>query len=82
MTDESPLLDMKFILGSMGTDILNAIAAGARTIISIRLASGCPEECVKGRLPVLIDLGLISKEFNEYLITERGIQFREIAALR
>jgi hypothetical protein len=35
-----------------------------------------PISCINGRVPVLIDLGLIRKNNDEYFLTEKGLVFR------
>lgn len=70
-------INMKYLIGDMGFEILLAIEKGARKKNTIKLLSGVPMECINGRLPVLIDLNLISKINEEFHITERGIEFKK-----
>ncbi len=69
--------NLKYLIGDMGFEILLAIEKGARKKDTIKLFSGVPMECINGRLPVLIDLNLISKINEEFHITERGIEFKK-----
>ena len=68
--------DLKNLLGYMGIEILVAIDNGARNYDTIKLFSGLPISCINGRVPVLIDLGLIRKNNDEYFLTEKGLVFR------
>lgn len=70
-------INLKYLIGDMGFEILLAIEKGARKKETIKLLSGVPMECINGRLPVLIDLNLISKNNEEFYITERGIEFKK-----
>ncbi|MFX1568092.1 MAG: hypothetical protein ACFFCV_06970 [Promethearchaeota archaeon] len=74
---EETIIDLKNLLGYMGIEILVAIHNGAKNFETIRLFSGIPISCINGRIPVLIDLGLIKKINDEYLLTEKGIFFRK-----
>jgi len=78
MTEEEETLDdLKYLLGNMGIEILLAIDRGAKDFETIKLFSGIPLSCIKGRIPVLLDLNLIEKENNEYYLKEKGIIFKE-----
>ena len=68
--------DLKNLLGYMGIEILFAIDKGARTQETIKLFSGLPMSCVKGRLPVLLELNLIKVVRKEHLLTERGVKLK------
>ena len=68
--------DLKYLLGNMGIEILFAIDKGATNFETIKLFSGIPLSCIKGRVPVLIDLNLIVKTNDEYFLTNRGISFK------
>ena len=68
--------DLKNLLGYMGIEILVAIDNGAKNYDTIKLFSGLPISCINGRVPVLIDLGLIRKNNDEYFLTEKGLVFR------
>ena len=48
--------DLKILLGYMGIEILLAIDKGAKNYENIKLFSGLPLSCVKGRIPVLLEL--------------------------
>ena len=74
---EETILDLKNLLGYMGIEILVAIYNGAKNFETIKLFSGIPISCINGRIPVLIDLGLIKKNNDEYFLTEKGIFFRK-----
>jgi len=69
--------DLKNLLGYMGIEILVAINNGAKNYETIKLFSGLPISCINGRVPVLLDLGLILKNNDEYFLTEKGILFRK-----
>ncbi|MBD3340145.1 MAG: hypothetical protein GF353_13615 [Candidatus Lokiarchaeota archaeon] len=64
--------EIKYLLGNMGIEILFAIDRGAKIIETIKLFSGIPIRCVKGRLPVLLELSLIKREKDEYFLTDKG----------
>ncbi|MFX1321192.1 MAG: hypothetical protein ACFFAQ_06055 [Promethearchaeota archaeon] len=68
--------DLKYLLGYMGIEILLAIDKGAKNYETIKLFSGLPISCIKGRIPVLRDLKLIKKIKGEHFLTEKGIKFR------
>ena len=68
--------DLKNLLGYMGIEILVAIDNGAKNYDTIKLFSGLPISCINGRVPVLLDLGLIKKNNDEYFLTEKGLVFR------
>ncbi len=72
--EESPD-ELKYLLGNMGIDILLAINRCAKDFKTIQLFSGCPFSCVKGRIPVLLNLKLIKNIKEEYFITSKGINF-------
>ncbi|MFX0035076.1 MAG: winged helix-turn-helix domain-containing protein [Candidatus Hermodarchaeota archaeon] len=77
MTEEQTNKDLKNLLGYMGIEILIAIENGAKNYETIKLFSGLPITCINGRIPVLLDLGLIKKNNDEYFLTEKGINFRK-----
>ncbi len=64
--------NLKYLLGDMGLEILLAITKGASKKETIKLISGVPMECINGRLPVLIDLDLITNTNEGYITTKRG----------
>ncbi len=66
---------LKYLLGNIGIEILVSINKGAKTPKIIKLFSGVSYNCILGRLPVLIDLDLITKEDDDYILTLKGIQF-------
>ena len=74
--EEETLDDLKYLLGNMGIEILLAIDKGAKDFETIKLFSGIPLSCIKGRIPVLIDLNLIEKHNNEYYLKEKGLNFK------
>ncbi len=75
--EEETYEDLKNLLGYMGIEILVAINNGAKNFDTIKLFSGLPISCINGRVPVLLDLGLIIKNNEEYFLTEKGIIFRK-----
>ena len=77
MSEEETQEDLKNLLGYMGIEILVAIDNGAKTYETIKLFSGLPISCINGRIPVLLDLGLIKKNNKEYFLTDKGILFRK-----
>ncbi len=77
MSKEETFEELKYLLGNYGIEILIAIEKGARIFETIKLFSGLPSTCIKGRLPVLENLNLIKKDNEEYFLTEKGIDFRK-----
>ncbi len=75
---EETLEDLKYLLGNMGIEILYAIDKGAKNFETIKLFSGIPLSCIKGRIPVLLDLNLIYKNNEEYFLTDKGFTFKNI----
>ena len=75
-SEEDSIEDLKYLLGNMGIEILFAIDKGAKDIETIKLFSGLPIACIRGRIPVLRDLNLIKVENYEYYLAERGINFK------
>ena len=73
---EESFNDLKYLLGNMGIDILFAIDKGATNFETIKLFSGIPLSCIKGRVPVLMDLNLVVQTDDEYLLTNRGKDFK------
>lgn len=67
--------ELDFLIGYVGKDILRAIYNGCKTADTIFWFSGCPVNCVKGRLPVLMNLDLITGVEGEYILTEFGENF-------
>ena len=76
MSEEESYKDLKNLLGYMGIEILLAIDKGASNYETIKLFSGLSFECIKGRIPVLLDLKLIRIALEEHILTEKGINFR------
>jgi len=74
--EEKSYKDFKNLLGYMGIEIFLAIDKGAKNYETIQLFSGLSFDCIKGRIPVLIDLELIKKVFEEHFLTEKGINFK------
>ena len=68
--------DLKNLLGYMGIEILFAIDKGAKNYETIKLFSGLPISCVKGRIPVLLELNLIEIVKKEHFLTEKGLKFK------
>ena len=69
MSEKETHEDLKHLLGYMGIEILVAIKNGAKNYETIKLFSGLPISCINGRIPVLLDLGLIKKNDGEYFLT-------------
>ncbi|TFF98543.1 MAG: hypothetical protein EU540_07855 [Promethearchaeota archaeon] len=69
--------DLKYLLGEIGIDILLAIDSGAKNFKTIQIFTGCSISCIKGRIPVLLELDLIYKNNNDYFLTEKGIDFKK-----
>jgi len=74
--EEETLDDLKYLLGNMGIEILLAIDRGAKDFETIKLFSGITLSCIKGRIPVLIDLNLIEKHNNKFCLKEKGLNFK------
>ncbi|MBY8988903.1 MAG: hypothetical protein KGD61_10655 [Candidatus Lokiarchaeota archaeon] len=74
--DES-LQDLKCLLGNMGVDIFFAIDKGAKDFETMKIFSGLPMACIKGRVPVLLELKLIVKNNDGYFLTNKGLSFKE-----
>lgn len=77
MAPKETIEDLKYLLGNMGVEILLSIDKGAKNFETIQLFSGIPMACIKGRIPVLLDLELILLDSeNGYKLTDKGFQFR------
>ncbi len=74
--DES-LQELKCLLGNMGVDIFFAIDKGAKDFETMKMFSGLPMACIKGRVPVLLELKLIIKKNDGYFLTNKGLSFKE-----
>lgn len=61
----------------MGIDILIAIDKGAKDFETIKIFSGVPIICIKGRIPVLLDLNLVKENANGYTLTKKGFDFKK-----
>ena len=75
--ENESLDDLKYLLGNIGIDILLAIDRGAKNFKTIQIFTGCSISCIKGRIPVLLEIDLIYKNNNEYFLTEKGIDFKK-----
>jgi predicted transcriptional regulator len=75
--DNESLEDLKYLLGNMGIDILLAIGEGAKDFETIKIISGLPLICVKGRIPVLLELNLANTYNDEFYLTEKGLRFKK-----
>jgi len=73
---DDSLKDIKYLLGNMGMDIFFAIDNGANDYETIKIFSGLPMACIKGRLPVLLDLLLVVKNDDGYFLTNKGLNFK------
>jgi predicted transcriptional regulator len=70
--------DLKYLLGTLGIEIFYSIERGARNDETIKLFSGIPIVCIKGRIPVLVGLNLIEKKNKEYFLTKKGQRFKNL----
>ncbi|MFX1477263.1 MAG: hypothetical protein ACFFCI_03950 [Promethearchaeota archaeon] len=76
INEDESIEDLKNLLGFMGIEILFAIGKGAKNYETIKLFSGLPISCVKGRIPVLLELNLIEIVKKEHFLTEKGLHFK------
>ena len=74
---EESLEDLKCLLGNMGIEIFFAIENGAKDYESMKIFSGLPMACIKGRVPVLLELKLVKKDFEGYILTKKGLSFKK-----
>jgi hypothetical protein len=74
--DES-VQDLKCLLGNMGMDIFYAIDKGAKDYETMKIFSGLPMACIRGRVPVLLELKLIEKIDEGYFLTNKGLSFKD-----
>ena len=74
---ENSFENLKYLLGNLGIDILIAVAKGAYDFQTIEIISGVPIACIKGRIPVLIDLQLVEISTKGYTLTKEGILFNQ-----
>ena len=75
--EEESLQDLKCLLGNMGIEIFFAIEKGAKDYESMKIFSGLPMACIKGRVPVLLELKLVKKDFEGYILTKKGLSFKK-----
>jgi len=69
--------ELKLLMGDKGVEILLAIGSGAKNFEMIKIFSGTPYSCIKGRFPILIELGLVKKQRDEYSLSEKGLKFHK-----
>ena len=74
---EESLEDLKCLLGNMGIEIFFAIENGAKDYESMKIFSGLPMACIKGRVPVLLELKLVKKDIEGYILTKKGLSFKK-----
>ena len=77
MSEKDTQNDLEYLLGDMGLEIFLAIGNGAKDFETIKIMSGTPVSCIKGRIPVLMELGLIQKIGETYSLTQKGTKFYE-----
>jgi predicted transcriptional regulator len=78
MSKEDNYEGLKYLLGNMGIEIFIAISQGAKDFETIKIFSGVPLECIKGRVPVLLDLNLIIEDETGYNISQKGFDFKKL----
>jgi len=74
---EESLQDLKCLLGNMGIEIFFAIERGAKDYETMKIFSGLPMACIKGRVPVLLELKLVKKDIEGYILTKKGLSFKK-----
>ncbi len=74
---EESLQDLKCLLGNMGIEIFFAIERGAKDCETMKIFSGLPMACIKGRVPVLLELNLVKKDIEGYILTKKGLSFKK-----
>ncbi len=74
---EESFQDLKYLLGNMGIEIFFAIEKGAKDYESMKIFSGLPMACIKGRVPVLLELKLVKKDIDGYVLTNKGLIFKK-----
>ncbi len=74
---EESLQDLKCLLGNMGIEIFFAIVKGAKDYESMKIFTGLPMACIKGRVPVLLELMLVKKNIEGYILTKKGLDLKE-----
>ncbi|HUW90700.1 MAG TPA: hypothetical protein VMV43_09275 [Candidatus Nanopelagicaceae bacterium] len=74
---EESLQDLKCLLGNMGIEIFFAIERGAKDYETMKIFSGLPMACIKGRVPVLLELKLVKKDIEGYSLTKKGLSFKK-----
>lgn len=77
MSEKDSIQDLKYLLGTMGMEIFLAIGNGAKDFETIKIFSGTPISCIRGRIPILMELGLIKQEGYTYSLTNKGIKLYE-----
>ena len=76
--ENEELQSYKYLLGEFGIAMLTAVQQGAQDSESIMILSGVPSACITGRMPILLNLDLVSYlDTNIYQITEKGTRFLE-----
>jgi predicted transcriptional regulator len=75
--EEESFQDLKCLLGNMGVDIFLAIDKGAKDFETMKIFSGLPMACIKGRVPVLLELKLVVKNDEGYVLTDKGLSFKD-----
>ena len=73
---EESVQDLKCLLGNMGIEIFFAIERGAKDYESMKIFSGLPMACIKGRVPVLLELKLVKKDIEGFFLTKKGLSFK------
>lgn len=68
---------LRYLLGDIGIDILMVMMNNPMNLEEIKFASGSPMACIKGRIPVLKNFGLIVEKNGGYIITEKGEKVKE-----
>jgi len=74
---EESFQDLKCLLGNMGIEIFFAIVKGAKDYESMKIFTGLPMACIKGRVPVLLELMLVKKNIEGYILTKKGLDLKE-----
>jgi len=74
---EESIQDLKCLLGNMGIEIFFAIEKGAKDYESMKIFTGLPMACIKGRVPVLLELMLVKKNVEGYILTKKGLDLKE-----
>ena len=72
MNQSQPLM---MLLGENGIKILQSLVNGPLDISSIRMLTGLPLACIRTRIPVLINLGLVKDLDSGIGLNSRGKEF-------